>query len=180
MKNLNVQKGFTLIELMIVVAIIGILAATAIPAYQDYTVRAKVMEGVNLMGAIKTGVSESYQDSNVAGLGAYSAVVAAELAAGNIGTSKVAAIVVDGMTGETNITFSVDGAMGGIPELTGMNVLTYIPHINMAALGAAGVAGSVQWTCRGVDGTNADNNNGGIAPMTAGTILSKYLPGECR
>src|SRR5688572_10347294 len=56
----SVQKGFTLIELMIVVAIIGILAAIAIPAYQDYTIRAQVTEGLNLAGAVKAGVAESF------------------------------------------------------------------------------------------------------------------------
>src|SRR6187551_2588542 len=54
------QKGFTLIELMIVVAIIGILAAIAIPAYQDYTTRAQVTEALNMAGAAKTGVAETY------------------------------------------------------------------------------------------------------------------------
>ncbi len=58
----KVQQGFTLIELMIVVAIIGILAAIAIPAYQDYTIRAQVSEGLNLGGGAKTAVSEYYQD----------------------------------------------------------------------------------------------------------------------
>ncbi len=58
----KVQQGFTLIELMIVVAIIGILAAIAIPAYQDYTVRAQVSEGLNLGGGAKTAVTEYYQD----------------------------------------------------------------------------------------------------------------------
>lgn len=56
----KMQKGFTLIELMIVVAIIGILAAIAIPAYQDYTIRAKVTEAVNAMAPAKTSVSEFY------------------------------------------------------------------------------------------------------------------------
>ncbi len=57
------QQGFTLIELMIVVAIIGILAAIAIPAYQDYTIRAQVSEGLNLAGGSKVAVTEFYQDT---------------------------------------------------------------------------------------------------------------------
>jgi type IV pilus assembly protein PilA len=61
----KVQQGFTLIELMIVVAIIGILAAIAIPAYQDYTIRAQVSEGLNLSGAAKVAVTEFYQDRGV-------------------------------------------------------------------------------------------------------------------
>ena len=56
------QQGFTLIELMIVVAIIGILAAIAIPAYQDYTIRAQVSEGLNLSGGAKAAVTEFFQD----------------------------------------------------------------------------------------------------------------------
>src|SRR5579864_6215443 len=59
----TLQKGFTLIELMIVVAIIGILAAIAIPAYQDYTIRAQVTEGLNLAAAVKTGVAEYYANT---------------------------------------------------------------------------------------------------------------------
>jgi type IV pilus assembly protein PilA len=57
----KIQQGFTLIELMIVIAILGILMAIAIPAYQDYTVRAKVSEGINLAGSAKLAVSETYQ-----------------------------------------------------------------------------------------------------------------------
>ena len=59
----SAQRGFTLIELMIVVAIIGILAAIAIPAYQDYTVRSQVTEGMNLASAVETGVAEYFANT---------------------------------------------------------------------------------------------------------------------
>lgn len=61
----QLQQGFTLIELMIVVAIIGILAAVGLPAYQDYTIRAQVSEGPVLAGGLKTGISEYYSDRGV-------------------------------------------------------------------------------------------------------------------
>ena len=64
-REMRKQQGFTLIELMIVVAIIGILAAIAIPAYQDYTIRAQVSEGLNLAAGAKAAVTEYYQDQGV-------------------------------------------------------------------------------------------------------------------
>src|SRR5210317_2144897 len=64
-RRMKKQQGFTLIELMIVVAIIGILAAIAIPAYQDYTIRAQVSEGLNLSGGAKAAVTEFYQDRGI-------------------------------------------------------------------------------------------------------------------
>ena len=86
----RLQKGFTLIELMIVVAIVGILAAVAIPAYMDYVVRSKVSEGMAAMGACKTSVSE-YANVNAS-------LPADETSAGwtNIATKYVSALVVNG------------------------------------------------------------------------------------
>ncbi|WP_018276444.1 pilin [Teredinibacter turnerae] len=163
----RVQQGFTLIELMIVVAIIGILAAVALPAYQDYTVRAKVSEGAIAASALKVGVTEMLANDGMAGVGRYATEVAAAVAANELQTDKITNVVVTPATGEIVIT------LGGIAQLTaGADDLAYVPFINGAAISDANSTGSVQWACR------ATAQAGELAAAT--TINAKYLPAECR
>ena len=127
----KVQQGFTLIELMIVVAIIGILAAIAIPAYQDYTIRAQVSEGLNLSGGAKAAVTEFYQDQ-----GAFpttNAQAGIELAA-NIEGKYVVQVSV-GAAGAISVTYGNDANANILNA-----VLTMTPTDNQ---------GSVSWACTG-------------------------------
>jgi type IV pilus assembly protein PilA len=163
----KVQQGFTLIELMIVVAIIGILAAIAIPAYQDYMVRSKVTELINAAGVCKTSVAEYYQSKG------FMPATTSDSGCSDTGTANSGAPIVAGDL----ITVKAAGGLAG--QLAGADVFAYQAGCGTAkapattgggcALALGGAAPPIQgWYC-------ASSTNGG-----ATTIITKYLPATCR
>jgi type IV pilus assembly protein PilA len=168
----KIQQGFTLIELMIVVAIIGILAAIAIPAYQDYTIRAKVTEGLNLADSAKTAVAESFQSGGLTGLKA-----AASSWNNSFAKTKYVTNIQIG-TGTGVIVVTYDGTTA-IPQLGANNTLALTPFISGTLLSAAGtISGNIDWACASAVHATATAQSMGAA--TAGLLVAKYVPTNCK
>ena len=178
------QKGFTLIELMIVVAIIGILAAVALPAYQDYTVRSRVTEGLSLAESAKTQIATDV--TTVAELTSFATTWNAQNGgAGGTGVNSkyVTSVFVTPASGAIVVTFKA--ALGTTGALTLAPYRRTLPSpaaaialaTDLAAVPPAG--GVLDWGCASITQVNS-NALGlpGIAP--AGTLQAKYAPSQCR
>ncbi|MEO6171746.1 MAG: pilin [Arenimonas sp.] len=156
---MKMQKGFTLIELMIVIAILGILIAIALPAYQDYTIRAKVSEGLNLAAAAKLAVAETRLSGNLTTNGGWPST------GGEAGYSGATTTIVK------TITVAAVNAGSEITITYATPVEIADAYLNLyATLSPQG--GVVIWEC------NSDTGN--LGGGTVGTVKAKYSPSNCR
>ena len=161
----KMQKGFTLIELMIVVAIIGILAAVALPAYQDYTARAKVSEVVLAASTCRTAITEASQTGFAAAPAAANSFGCGEGAT----TSQYVSSVGTDVNGVITVTAQ------NISQLGAKNQLRLVPHSDAALAVSSVAADFARATLKPVKGWKCETGG-----TVATAMASKYLPSSCR
>ncbi len=173
------QKGFTLIELMIVVAIIGILAAVALPAYQDYTVRAKVTEALVLGSSLKNVVADNAADGATDATGGLFKGIATN-AGSTTFCSAAGTCSLNGGTLTKNVASVVGTTANGMIAMTttasaGNGSLQLWPSSNSVVLAAGTIpVSNIVWTCYAAGKAAINGATNGA------TLLAKYAPAECR
>jgi len=177
----KIQQGFTLIELMIVVAIIGILAAVALPAYQDYTIRTRVVEGLQLVGSVKKLIGTDA--STTADLNA--TIITWNNKAGGVGaTSKYIRSVLINPNGEITVAFD-ERNVASIPASATLVFTPYVQSgvagpVQLTAAFAAGTTGAVDWGCASTTNLVSSGATRNMPALTMGTLPAQFAPNECR
>ncbi|MBC7457912.1 MAG: prepilin-type N-terminal cleavage/methylation domain-containing protein [Bdellovibrionaceae bacterium] len=169
--------AFTLIELMIVLAIIGILAAVALPAYQNYTIRAKISEAVVAGSAVKNLLGEAFLTDSISGLNVVSSMYNS-LPIVQKQSKYVADIVITGAVSPWPIVVTIKAnGLNGIPAILNGQSLVFSPNVGNAIPIAASI-GPIDWACSSE--TNITATTRLLANSTLGSLPARYAPPECR